>query len=147
MTTTWILVAHRAGARLFENTGPGKGLKLLEQIDHPEGRLKNVEINSDKPGRVFDSFGGARHSMSKEHEPKEQVALRFAKLLGDLLEKGRALNRYSKLVLIAEPKLLGELRDALPPHTASLVSATLDKDLGGISDRDLPAHVGGTIPL
>jgi protein required for attachment to host cells len=50
-------------------------------------------------------------------------------------------------VLIAEPKLLGELRDALPPHTASLVSATLDKDLGGISDRDLPAHVGGTIPL
>lgn len=145
MTTTWILVAHRAGARLFENTGPGKGLKLLEQIDHPEGRLKNVEINSDKPGRAFDSFGGGRHSMSKEHEPKEQMAIQFAKSLGELLDKGRARNQFSKLVLVAEPRFLGELRNTLTQQTAALVSASIDKDLGGVIDRDLPAHLGGAV--
>jgi len=147
MTKTWILVAHRAGARLFENTGPGKGLTLLEQFDHSEGRLKDGEINADKPGRAFDSFGGGRHSMSKEHEPTEQVALRFAKLLGDRLDKGRAQNQYSKLVLVAEPKFLGELRNALTPQTAALVSTSIDKDLGGIVDRDLPSHLGNAVPL
>ena len=58
MTTTWILVAHRGGGRLFENSGPGTGLRLIQTIDHPQGRLKSGEINSDKPGRAFDSFGG-----------------------------------------------------------------------------------------
>jgi hypothetical protein len=39
VTTTWILVAHRGGARLLANTGPGKGLQLVYDIPHPEGRL------------------------------------------------------------------------------------------------------------
>ena len=147
MTTTWILVAHRGGARLFENPGPGQGLKLVESFDHPQGRLKNGEINSDKPGRAFDSFGGGRHSMSKEHEPKEQLAIQFAKQLGDVLDKGRTGNHYGNLVLVAEPRFLGELRAALSSPTAALVSATIDKDLAGISERDLPGHLGDAVSL
>jgi protein required for attachment to host cells len=147
MTTTWILVAHRSGARLFENLGPGKGLTLLETIDHPEGRLRSGEINSDKPGRAFDSFGGARHSMSKEHDPTEQVAMQFARRLAELLDKGRTRNQYTRLVLVADPRFLGDLRAALPPPTAALVSATVDKDLASASVHDLPGHLGAAVNL
>jgi protein required for attachment to host cells len=146
MNTTWILVAHRGGARLFENAGPGKGIQLVEDIPHPEGRLKSGEINSDKPGRAFDTFG-RRHGMSQEHEAADQVSLMFAKHLCDKLEKARAENRFSKLVLVAEPRLLGELRNTLDQHTVALVIATLDKDLGGIENSDIPKHLGGVIPL
>lgn len=145
MATTWILVAHRSGARLFEKAGKGNGLQLVEEIRHPEGRLKNGDINSDKPGRAFDKFGGGRHSMSKEHEPKEQVAIQFAKQLAEVLDRGRTGGRYGKLVLVAEPRFLGELRAALPSHTAALVSATVDKDLGGISSHDIAGHLAGTL--
>ena len=147
MTTTWILVAHRGGGRLFENSGPGTGLRLIQTIDHPQGRLKSGEINSDKPGRAFDGFGSGRHSMSKEHEPTEQVALQFAKQLSEILDKGRTGNRYTKLVLVAEPRFLGELRSALPPPAAALVSATVDKDLGGMTEHDLPKHLGKALAL
>jgi len=147
MNTTWILVAHRSGARLFENLGPGKGMQLVEDIPHPEGRLKSGEINADKPGRAFDSFGNGRHSMSQEHEAAEQVSLMFARHLCDKLEKARAENRFGKLVLVAEPRLLGELRGALDKPTAALVSATLDKDLAGIDNRDIPKHLGKLIQL
>lgn len=147
MDKSWILVAHRGGARLFENNGPGTGLKLLEDIPHPAGRLKDGEINADKPGRAFDSFGDGRHSMSKEHDPTEHVAQQFAKQLCEKLDLGRTQNHYSKLILVAEPRFLGLLRAALPAHTAALVSATLDKDLIGIEDRDLPSHLGATIKL
>jgi len=147
MNTTWILVAHRSGARLFENFGPGKGLKLVEDVPHPEGRLKNGEIDSDRPGRAFDKFGGARHGMSTEQEPTERIAQRFAKELSEKLVKGRVQNRYTKLVLVAEPRFLGELRNSLDSPTTALVSATLGKDLGGITIHDLPKHLGDVVRL
>jgi protein required for attachment to host cells len=146
MNTTWILVAHRGGARLFENAGPGTGMKLLEDIPHPEGRLKSGEINADRPGRAFDTFS-RRHGMSQEHEAADQVSLMFAKHLCDKLEKARAENRFGKLVLVAEPRLLGELRAALNKPTAALVSATLDKDLIAIDNSDLPKHLAGVVQL
>ena len=147
MTTTWILVAHRGGARLLENTGPGKGLQLIEEIRHPEGRLKDGEINSDRPGRSFDSLGAARHSMSKEQAPTEHVTERFAKEPGDKLQHARTANRFAALVLVAEPHFLGALRAALDAPTAALISATVDKDLGGVETRDLPPHLSGVVRL
>ncbi len=146
MTTTWILVAHGSGARLFENTGPGTGLKLVENIAHPEGRLKNTELNADRPGRAFDSFN-RRHGVSQEHDAADQVSRMFARHLCDMLDKARAQNRYAKLVLVAEPHLLGELRAALDKHTAALVSATLDKDFIAVADRDLPMHLADVVKL
>ena len=41
MAKTWILVAHEAGARVFENRGPGKGLELLET---PRGGGASTEL-------------------------------------------------------------------------------------------------------
>lgn len=146
MTTTWILIAHRGGARLFENNGPGKGMALVENIPHPEGRLKNGEINSDKSGRAFDSFS-RRHGMSPNQEATDQVATVFAKHLCDKLDKARSNNRYARLVMVADPRFLGELRATLNKNTAALVSATLDKDLGGVEDRDLPGFLENTVLL
>jgi protein required for attachment to host cells len=146
MNKTWILVAHRSGARLFENVGRGKGLSLVEEIPHPEGRLKDGQINADKPGRAFDTFS-RRHSVSQEKGPSDQVTSMFAKRLGDMLDKARTQNRFTKLVLVADPHLLGELRAALNNQTTVLVTATLNKDLANVESRDLPKHLGGVVEL
>ncbi len=147
MNSTWVLVAHRGGARVFENKGPGKGLDLLHDIPHPEGRLKNKDIGADKPGRSFDSRGQGRHSLSSEQEATEHLAEQFAKHLGTLLDDGRHRQRYSKLVLVAEPRFLGSLRAALSSSTAALVTATLGKDLGGVEPHNMPRHLADTLRL
>ena len=147
MNNTWVLVAHRGGARLFENKGPGKGLNLLHDIPHPEGRLKNKDIGADKPGRSFDSRGQSRHSLSSEQEPTAHVAEQFAKPLSTLLDDGRNQQRYSKLVLVAEPRFLGSLRAALSSPTAAMVTASLGKDLGGIEPHNIPGHLADTLRL
>jgi protein required for attachment to host cells len=141
MSKTWILVAHRGGARLFENRGPGKGLEFLQNIDNPAGKLKSQEINSDKAGRSSDRGGRGRHAYATEQDPTVHIAEHFAKRLATLLEEGRTEQRYRRLVLVAEPRFLGLLRSSLPDTTAGLVSATLDKDLGGTETRDLPRHL------
>jgi protein required for attachment to host cells len=145
--TTWILVAHRSGARIFENKGPNKGLSLLQDIPHPEGRLKNRDIGADKPGRSFDSHGQARHALGTEQEPTAHLAEQFAKQLGATLEDGRNHQRYTKLVLVAEPRFLGNLRAALSAPTAALVTASLGKDLGSVELHDLPKHLADTVWL
>lgn len=147
MNNTWILVAHRGGARLFENKGPGKGLNLLHDIPHPEGRLKNKDIGADKPGRSFDSRGQGRHALSTEQEPTAHLAEQFAKQLSTMLEDGRSQQRYAKLVLVAEPRFLGNLRAALSSPTAALVTATLDKDLAGVEQHNMTKHLSDIVRL
>lgn len=141
MGKRWILVAHRSGARLFENKGPGKGLELLKALEHPAGKLRNGQIDSDKHGRSFDRRGGGRHAYTAEQEPTTHIAEQFAKQLAALLDEGRTQQRYAQLVLVAEPRFLGILRGALTASTAALVSATLDKDLGNAEQRELPKHL------
>jgi protein required for attachment to host cells len=144
---TWILVAHRSGARLFENRGPGKGLNLIFDIYHPEGRLKNKDLDTDKPGRSFDSRGHGRHALSSEQEPTAHLAEQFAKQLSTMLDDGRNQQRYTKLVLVAEPRFLGNLRAALSATTAALITATIGKDLGGIEPHLLSKHLTDIVRL
>ena len=148
MTTAWVLVANRVGARLFENPGPGQGLRSVRDISHPQGHLRNQDINADKPGRSHDSMqSGGRHAMGKEHDPKEQELMRFTHHLAEILEEGRTHNRYTRLVLVAEPRFLGHLRSALNKKTSALVSASLDKDLYEISEAELEERIAEVTSL
>ena len=141
MTTTWILTANRSSASLFESDWPGKSMRRIQDIPHPQGRMQNKDIDTDKPGRVFDSFGEGRHSTSPKQEPTEHIAQQFALELAELLNKGRLTNAYDKLVLIAEPKFLGVLRAALDKNTESLVSQTVNKELLDVKEQDLAEYL------
>ena len=79
MGKTWILVAHEAGARLFANDGIGNGLALVESIDHPEGRARDRDIDSDRPGRSFRKNSGdpRRASMGQSESPHDRVVSDF----------------------------------------------------------------------
>ena len=141
MTTTWILSANRSSASLFESDWPGNSMRRIQDIPHPQGRMQNKDIDTDKPGRVFDSFGEGRHSTSPKQEPTEHIAQQFALDLAELLNKGRLTNAYNKLVLIAEPKFLGILRAALDKNTASLVVQSVNKELLDVKEEDLAEYL------
>ena len=141
MTTTWILSANRSSASLFESDWPGKSMRRIQDIPHPQGRMQNKDIDTDKPGRVFDSFGQGRHSTSPKQEPTEHIAQQFAQDLAEMLNKGRLTNAYDKLVLIAEPKFLGVLRAALDKNTELLITQTVNKNLVDIKEEGLAVYL------
>ena len=141
MTTTWILSANRSSATFFESDWPGKSMRRIQDISHPEGRKQNREINTDKPGRSFDSLGQGRHAMGTEQEPTEHIAQQFALDLAERLDKGRVTHAYDKLVLMAEPRFLGMLRGALNKNTAALVTQTVNKELPNVNEEDLAKYL------
>lgn len=140
--TTWILVADRSRARILERGGgPGAGLSLVEEIAHPEGRLRDRDFLTERPSRVHDRLGDQRHGVSTEDDPVEQSAWAFARELAARLRQAQLEGRCDRVVLVAGPKLLGKLRDSLDKHVN--VSATLDKDLAEIPLDDLAHHLEG----
>jgi protein required for attachment to host cells len=128
MFTTWIVVGHRAGARIFEHRRAHE-LDLVSELDHAAGRLKNQAINSDRPGRAFDRKSPGRHAVGGAETPHEHSAEAFARELAHELNAARTENRFARLVLVAEPRFLGLLRAELDHVTASLVVGDLSKDL------------------
>lgn len=147
MTTTWILVAHEGGARLFANDGPGKGLALVETIDHPEGRTHERDMVSDRPGRSFrkDSGDPRRASMGQSEGPHDRAVADFARLLAQKLEQARAQNQMQRLVLVAAPRFLGMLRSSLDGPTSQLVVGSINKNLASSKEAELIKHLGEVI--
>ena len=76
MSRTWILIADRSGARLFEQTREHMPIRLHTTFEHPAGRLREGEIYADRPGRVHDRMGDQRHGVGREESfTRECLAL------------------------------------------------------------------------
>lgn len=149
MATTWILVAHQAGARVFENHGPGKGLALLQEIEHAQGRERDSQIDTDRPGRSFRKNSGdpRRAAMSRSEGPHDHAVAAFARELAHKLQQGRVQNRFQRLVLVAPPRFLGLLRSSLDGPTAQMLAGSLHKDLATAKEAELVAQLGEVIAV
>jgi len=102
MRKSLIVAAHRGGAFIFESFGPKSEWKLRHHLDHPEGRLRDSEIDEDRPGSVVSDGGGMR-AMPNEERATEHVAMRFAREIAALLRRERLDNGLERLILIAPP--------------------------------------------
>jgi protein required for attachment to host cells len=141
MASTWILVADRCDARILEYTAERK-VRLLQHLEHPEGRLQDHDFDSDRAGNVRKVGEGAFHAMSQEQTPHERVAEKWAQQLADLLHDARTRGAFDRLILVAEPKFLGHVRTKLDAQTQALVIATVDKELTRVPERELEKYLG-----
>ena len=144
---TWILLADGTQARIACNNGPGRGVKpVFEETLHGRN-LPGREINSDRPGRTFDSHGKGRHAMEPPTDPRENEKQHFIRDLAALLDKEAKRGRYDRLVLVAPPKALGYLRDALSDQVRGRITGEINKDLVHLPIQDLPRHLGKVLAV
>lgn len=133
----WYVVANRTEARAFESVD-GKGFRPVMDLVHPEGALRERELNADRAGRTASSAApDRRHALGNEHIAHEHRAIEFAKRIAMTLRKARTANSISELVLVAEPKFLGVLRNQLPKTVLSLVVHELGKEYPLMRDEEL----------
>jgi len=140
METTWIVVASREEVRIFSRAGYAH-LKLERDIGNPLGRLKNQDLVSDKAGAADDNRFRGRPAYSTEESPKERALKDFYREVCDLLDHALSTHQFSSLVLIAEPRLLGYLRDMVSKNVERSVSQTIAKDLSAERDLDIESRL------
>lgn len=129
MSTTWILVANRARARLFEFDNRDRSVSELRDFLHPDGRLPAGTRGENRPPRSMDRMGPGRHAIEPQTEPVTKHAQRFASELTGLLEDGRVHHRFDHLVLIATPRFLGHLRQCMDSRLREQVSREVRRDM------------------
>jgi protein required for attachment to host cells len=142
MNGVWIVVASSTKCRIFTQDKHQGPLTKIDEIGNPEGRLHAGDINTDRPGRSFDSHNRHRHALGQHVDPVELESIRFAKTVATHLDRARQRDRFQRLALVADPRFLGHLRQELSHATRSRLSAELDKNL---SEAD-PAAIREALP-
>jgi protein required for attachment to host cells len=122
-----ILVGDGSRARFLRNRGTIANVELVVEreldIENPPTR----EQGTDRPGRVHGSDGVSRSAIEPtdwHQRAEQQFAVRLA---DDLYKLGHA--HFSALVVVAPPRMLGDLRAALHPEVKQRVVAEVAKDL------------------
>lgn len=144
MSITWILVSNASRGRLFRNTGPNKGLELIREFAHPQSREKNANLVSDRPGHN-PGAGNGHGSFVSSTQPKEHEADVFALELARELDAGRVNNLYSRLVLVASPAFMGQIKQHLSGAVQKLVSDSLEKDYTQSAEKELNQYLAACV--
>ena len=145
---TYILVADGARARLYVNTGVGKGVQPVSGATHrADLHHHDREILTDKPGRAFNSVGTGRSAMEPPTEWHRFEKHKFAREMAKVLDAAAANKAFDRLILIAPPATLGDLRTELGDNTRKMVAAELPKDLTRHAEEDLPQHLASVLAV
>jgi protein required for attachment to host cells len=136
---TWVLIADGGHAKVFQSEGRGSELAPVEGMVFAADLPANRDILTDRPGRAFESQGRARHAKENPSDPHRELKRAFAKKLAGILEAGLVEKRFDRLVVVAPPATLGDLRDALPKRVHGKVVA--EHDLVKTPHGELAGHL------
>lgn len=127
---TFVVVADGQKMLLLRNEGDEEHPKLevvrLRENDNPPTR----EQGSDAPGRSFSTAGTARSGYQETdfHQMEED---RFAIETAEILNKQALANRFDRLIVVAPPRTLGELRKHYHKEVEARLVGEIAKDLTG----------------
>ena len=134
--STWILVANATTATLYSRSTLDQKPARIRELVHPESRMKNAELSSDRAGHM-QSSGDGHGARQPRSEPKQNEAEHFARELAQVLLRGRTAGDCQKIVLVAPPAFLGLINAALDGPTAKLVTAHFEKDYTQVGEAQL----------
>jgi protein required for attachment to host cells len=147
-TVTYVLVADGARARLYANHGVGKGLQPVSGATHKADlHHHDREILTDKPGRSFSSVGEGRSALESQTEWHRFEKHKFAREMAKVLDAAAATKSFDRLILVAPPATLGDLRMELGDATRRMVTAELPKDLTRHAEQELPQHLSTVLAV
>ena len=144
---TWVVIADGARARLVSAEGHGKMLHVVEQREFSADHRPDRELQDDKPSRVFESHGEARHGVEPKTDPHRELKRDFAQVIAQALDDSLSLKHFDRLVVVAAPVTLGDLRSALSDAVKASVIAEVAMDLTKVPNSEVPRHIEDIIRL
>lgn len=124
----WVVVCDAHKAIFLRNEGNGALPNLkVEQVKEAPANPSNAEQGTDRPGHIQNAIAPTsataatdRHALAEAHFARETV---------EAIETLHRSNSPHGFVLIAPPRMLAALRNALPRDLRGSVIAEIDKDL------------------
>jgi protein required for attachment to host cells len=142
---TWIVLADGRRALVLQRRA-GAGLEPVPGGElHGDVHRRSREIDSDRPGRSGDSTGPHRHAMEPRSDPHQHEESVFVKSVADWLDERLRAGAFERLIVVAPPRALGDMRQAYSPAIRAAIQAELAKDLLGTPIPDIELHLRDTM--
>ena len=143
---TWVLIADGATAKVFEHR-PREGFTAVDDLMFEQEPLKAGEIMADKPGRSYSSGSDGRSAMEYSSDPVAVRERRFVERVAEELERKHQQHAFDRLIVVAAPTALGDLRPAFSKGLRDTIVAELPKDLTNLPTAQLSQHFDGLLPV
>lgn len=140
MDKTYVVAADASRARIF--ACEARVLREVHTLTHPEGRLHAGDLRTGGQGEAFSGPGASQRHTGNDQATSEKEAEFFAKEVATYLRDARTQGKADEIILIAEPRFLGHLRDKLDKTTMKCVTQTIDKDLSKASEEEIAQKLG-----
>lgn len=133
----WVIIANTEKAYIYSITYEENKFKLIKKLTHKESRLKKQDLVSDRPGHYVRSCNKSRGSYTETTDPKLLEIKNFVQQICGFLEKGRRTNLYVGLVIVANPRLYGLIKQTASKSLEKLIKYHIAKDYVGAQKRIL----------
>lgn len=123
-----VLVGDGRKALFLRNKGNPQNVELVTEQVLEQDNLASREQGADRPGRYLGTDRASRSAMDETdwHQVAEE---RFADEIAHALYRMAHARGFEDLVVIAPPKVLGNLREAFHKEVTERVVAEVTKDL------------------
>ena len=113
--------------------------KVIEDDDNPPTH----EQGTDKPGALGKAMGSGRRSAVEPADWHDLNEHRFARTVAGAIEQVMRERKVPALVIVAPPRTLADLRNALHADVAARVIAEVNKDLTRHPVNEIEKHLTG----
>lgn len=127
---TWVVVTDSEKALFLRNLTDHKDPHLEVMDTEEQENPSDIEQSANRPGRMQDT-GVQQMSAMDDTDWHELQKERFAADLSDMLYDAAHKGEYDRLILVAAPKVLGNLRDDMHKEVTSKVVSEIPKNLAG----------------
>jgi protein required for attachment to host cells len=124
-----VFVGDGQRALFLRNTGDEKIPNLKTERVFSEENPPTHEQGTDRPGRGVESVGTHRRSSMESTDWHELEKHRFAERVASALEQLVRSQDLKKIVVVAPPRTLADLRHAFHADVKNRIVAEIDKDL------------------
>lgn len=128
---SYVLVADGAKMLFFRNDGDADQLNLTVVAAEQQADQADRDIKTDAAGRKPSAPGVGGQPAAGEADFHQQAEMRFAAEAAERLNRAALAGDFERLVIVAPPKTLGELRRRYHKEVAARITAEIPKDMVG----------------
>ncbi len=134
----WIVVTDSNTAHFYAQSlnSHKEPLKLLHILEHPESKLRDSELVTDRPGH-YKTSGDSRGSYVPRTDPKENEIDKFAQQIASHLDMGRTQNQYEQLCIFADSHFYGLMNMHMNKHVKDMIKKVVQKDYLHLTENQL----------
>ncbi|KAF0676710.1 host attachment family protein [Profundibacterium mesophilum] len=130
---TWVLIADGEKALILENTTDANDPNLVVRRKDEQDNPSDGEQSANRPGRMQEgrpgnSASGPRSSFD-DTDWHQLAKDRFADDIAELLYKQAHKGAFERIILVAAPGVLGEIREKMHKEVSNKVVAEVPKTL------------------